>query len=180
MSCNYSRHIKKEYPENLFCTILEIENYDIDEDYSKALNYVLERLPERSQRILKLRFKGKLSLVKIGHEFSVTNQRIRRIIEDSCKTLKLYKNKSYLLDGYVQAKLHEENLKVNGISLIYDLPVSTLDLTNRSINYINRASIVTVGELVKFIESRGEDWNRNIRNLGIVSRKEVEEVLKIL
>ena len=84
-----------------------------------------------------------------------------------------------MINGYVKAKQHEEIVKDNGISLIYDLPVSALDITNRSINYVNRAGIMTVGELVKFIKSRGEDWNRVIRNFGIVSKEEVEEVLKI-
>jgi predicted DNA-binding protein YlxM (UPF0122 family) len=178
MDNTYSKYIKKAYPENLFCTILETDHYDIDEDYILALNHVLKQLPERTQQILNLRYKERISLSKIGQLFSITNQRIRSIIENTCKILRLYKHKTYLVNGYKKGREEVENMKIHGIKAMYDLPISCLEISHRSIRQIGYTGIRTIGELVDFINQRGEEWHHKIRNIGKASKEEMERELK--
>ena len=177
MDNTYSKHIKKPYPENLFCTILETDHYAINDDFIMGLNHVLNQLPQRSQQILTLRYKERLTLSKIAHKYSITNSRIRDIIEHACKTLRLYKYKTYLVKGFNKASEEAEHMKIHGIEAMYDLPISSLELSNRSTWKMTYAGIRTVGDLVAFIHRGGQEWHHKIRNLGIVSKKEVEKEL---
>lgn len=118
-----------------------------------------------------------MSLVKIGEKFSVTSSRIRDIIQHAFKTLRLYKYKTYLVKGFKKASEEAEDMKIHGIEAMHDLPISSLDLTNRSIWKMTYAGIRTVGDLVAFIHRWGQAWHHKIRNFGMVSKEEVEKEL---
>ena len=102
--------------------------------YGEAMNAFLERLPERSQAIVKARFgigggKAK-TLEEIGSLYSITRERVRQVICSALEQLKkalLHEERFAIISKTVESTL----AKKNGI-MVSDELVKTLSHGNKS------------------------------------------------
>ena len=93
---NYSTYYKKdEWPHNFLYDIVNASEYwmepfdELPADFENSLAYVLNSLPDqRGGIILRMRYKEKLTLEKIGEHFDLTKERVRQIIRDQMQEIR--------------------------------------------------------------------------------------------
>lgn len=183
---------KKNYPANLL-TVLhlnELLGTDIDyekltEDQMKGVEYMLSALTERERTVLHCRYRDGMTGKEITARYHLTEKRVRSIIEEAFKKIRVEAWLFYAANGYeANRKRMKEQLKTaesvfctaRGITdrtHIFYQGIECLDLPVKIDNSLKRAGIRTVRELLIFICSDG-----HARNFGGISFSLVCDRLK--
>lgn len=179
--------LKEPYPKNLFLILKEDRRYgshipidNITEDIKNGLEFAITSLPVRDQRIIKMRYKDKMTYSSIAKEFDLSVERIRTLEHRALVRLmypQLLRYLKYGLNGYkemcAQAKAEREN---QYSADKYQIRIIEMDIGIRAQNRL----IAKGYEKVKDIIDLTDDEINNIRALGKKSRADVALALKKL
>lgn len=178
---------KKTYPANLLSAVRFNEIFEADLDYKnltddqmKGLNYLLSRMTEREQIIVRNYFVDGMSRKAIGMKYAGMNEnRVRQIIAHALKKMKGREWAAYVLDGYearsvslekaliIEETRYLKNYKIVGKKHAYYQDLTVLNLPKRIITGLGRAGVTTVRDLIIWVSFEG--WVDRTRNLGSVS-----------
>lgn len=195
-----------EYPLNLLCAIEGTSEEDFDKnvpaDIIGTLDYLLDRLDEKSHDIILSRYKDKETYEQISKRHGVSRERIRQISQLAIRRLRCKRARRLLECGIaeyiaqeriaaaknaVSEELADAVSKINiiaeslnldirfGRNAALSMPIGELDLSPRSFNSLARAGLKTVGDIVNV----GPDLSK-IRNFGSKCYDEVAAKLYTL
>ncbi len=182
---NKSRNISDEpYPMNLLIALNEhnvmgtpLSLEDLTEDNFVGLEIALTTLPERVQKMIRLRFVERQAYSKIGEPFGIGAERVRFLIQDGLRKLRYPSVYAYIKYGKQgnterRARLAEENKAI----LIDKMQIKVTDM-GISVRATNR--LIAVGcQTVKDVVALNEEKIKNIRNLGKLSIQEIASKLE--
>ena len=186
---------KEPYPRNLFLTLEEDKWFDmhldtenITEDMIEGLEYAISTLQPRDQRILKMRYKDKMTLSAIGREYDLSVERIRTIehrarirlrhppllgyikygkqaYEKRCADIEAEREKRYDEEKY-QTKIFDLDMPVRAQNRLvakgYRIVRDIVDLTEEEIigiQYLGRKGIIDVAKALRAIGITDTVWN---------------------
>lgn len=193
------------YPYNL---IEDILGYPVEslltEDQKNGLEMLLTRLTPKEEMVLKFRYSDGMTLLEIGNKINVTQERVRQIVLQALRKLRVPARKNYIINGAVgndlikeyscklkelkqREAVFEERIKsLTEEKSLYDevYPYTKnqyseafmdLSFSVRVFNCLARSNIHTVHDLIQFIE---DGKLLSIRNLGKKSADEIIQKLK--
>jgi len=153
----------------------------------EGLNYVLSQLDERKRSMLYMRYAEYKTYEQIGESFGITTNRARDIIARALRQLRHPSKIRYVLHGlYYYKTLQEEERqreerykniqknKTEGV-LLSDME----EISVRTYNCLYRKGFNFLNEVNKFIKVKGPEWYREIPNLGVKSKDEVEKAIEL-
>lgn len=202
------RDVNSIFPFNLLQDIMEDYEYQYEFSTMTVKRVMQERLSERENKVLELRYGRNFTLEDIGKEFGVTRERIRQVEAKAIRKLRhpttlrsmsvvpydkyqslLYENeimKKSLEDNQKVIDEQNENFKSLGIGEItlekndiYSKPIEYLELSVRSFNCLRRKGIRTVKDIVDYAKEHNGNLGE-IRNLGRKSAFEIDSKLTML
>lgn len=192
------------YPANLLIDIRGITTLELPQKLTKdvlaSIHYALSTLEEREQSVLQGVYEESLSLVDIGEQMGLSNERVRQIkvkalrkLREPCRWNYIFHgiagyckarataeyNKGYskgYTDGYRHGRFDQENnIKHSyGPDDLLAQPVEYLNLSTRAQQCLFLHGCETVGDVVRLTE----DVIRATRNLGRKSADEIARKLK--
>jgi len=190
--------ISDRYPWNLAGAVLGItdEDDELYKVYIPALLKSLTELPDREQKILKLRYVNHMTYEQCGGQFGVTRNRIMQIEHKALRRLRHPRHwKHWMMDTmdealkakeqYSKLELENEILRSKlarfkqetGIDVEdkteepkgIDIPIEDLELSVRSYNCLKRVGVRNISDM--------EGWTvenfMKVRNLGRKSMMEI-------
>lgn len=193
------------YPYNL---IEDILGYPVEsiltEDQKNGLEMLLTKLTPKEEMVLKFRYSKGMTLLEIGNEINVTQERVRQIVMQGLRKLRAPARKNYIINGAVgndlikeyncklkELKQREAALEEKANSLVeekslydevfpytknqYSEAFMDLSFSVRVFNCLARSNIHTVHDLIQFVE---DGKLLSIRNLGKKSADEIIQKLK--
>ena len=177
------------YPWNLIRAVVG-NNDDVYKVYVPVFDICVQHLTLREQRVLELRFVHGFTYEQVGHNFSVTRERIRQIEAKALRKLRspMFR-KQYLMDTLGKAfeidaerarlerrvfdlekRLSEyENVPKTEIKEMPLIDIADMELSVRGYNCLKRAGINYVNDLEEMTIER----LKKVRNLGWKSIQEV-------
>ena len=144
-----------KYPQNLIYDVLGKTSDAPDIDAS--VEYILSaRLTEREASMLKMRYKDLMTYNEISKNYNLTANRIVHIIAKAQRKLRHPKNSKYLTLGVAEIMANEKEKllmklqenKKQGKKLAEHYTIEELDLSIRSANFLLRAGLRTVGDVL--------------------------------
>lgn len=193
-------YLQEEYPKNLLLTMRTSWELDFPEEITKdmaaGIEYVIFKLEEREQQVIRLRYKERKSYAEIGKVFQVTGTRVQQIEARAFRNLRFPFNWSFIKYG-VSGMLKKSN--TNGYKQGYkkgyfdaiedfmtvwnslskledklDQPIKELPLPSRAVNALFREGYTTVKDIVPLSSKE----IREIKNLGKSSAQNVAKALQ--
>ncbi|MGN0240933.1 MAG: helix-turn-helix domain-containing protein [Candidatus Weimeria sp.] len=186
------------YPYNLIDSITEGLPDDksiivpVTEDQKRGLEHALSGLSDDEYFCIKEIYARRKTLDETGQRLGgLTRERARQITVKALRKLRHPSNLNYLrygLEGWEKIKAEKEkekktkvfpqpegqsSQKMRAVKLD-DIP----SLSIRTCNCLMRADLGTLGDIADFIVQNGKYWSKRIRNLGKVSIKEIDDVLR--
>lgn len=168
---------------------------EMTEDIRNAVIYLISKLQPREQQVIKLRFVERKTFSEIGKIITVTQERVRQILNHVGREIRTPWNWKYIqygMEGYVRhiakseyergyqegyemAKLEIENgIESVRRTSILDEPIETLNLSIRSKNGMVRKNCSLIKDVVNLTAEEID----GIRNFGIKSAIETANKLK--
>ena len=167
--------------------IFKDENVEITEDMKDGYNFVLTNISEKYQRILELRYKKYMTLEGVGKEIGANQNRVSQLLQKSLVNFRNPKNFKYIKYGkYYIEKLSEEKErrfkkyediiknKTKGVLL-----EEMAEISARTYLRLKHKGFKTLNEVCDFIKEYGQDWYRQIPDLEIKSKLEVEAAIEL-
>ncbi len=178
---------RKTYPANLlsavrfneiFETHLNYEN--LTGDQLKGLDYLLSKMTEREQIVVRNYFVDGMSRKAIGMKYAgMSENRVRQIIAHALKKMKGREWAAYVLDGYearsvslekaliIEETRYLKNYKIVGKKHAYYQDLTVLNLPKRIVTGLGSAGVTTVRDLIIWVSFEG--WVDRTHNLGSMS-----------
>jgi len=195
------RDVNSIFPFNLLQDIMEDCEYQYEFSTMTVKRVMQERLSERENKVLELRYGRNYTLEDTGKELGVTRERIRQVEAKAIRKLRhptilrsmsvvpYDKYQSLLYENEIMKKCLEDNQNENLKSLgsgeitlekldIYSKPIEYLEISIRTFNCLRRKGIRTVKDIVDYAEEHNGNLGE-IRNLGRKSVLEIDGKLKM-
>lgn len=190
--------LDRAYPENLILELYKENHWAdipqiISEDQKAGLEHVLPDLTEREAIIIKERYEAHKPIRTLAEEYDLEERRIRSILGRAKRKLRCPERAAYMIHGFhfmkqkeqqeaEKAEQRTESLiadaeKKTGISDLGNLSVSSLGLSTRVSNIMERNYITTFYELTDLFLNRYEDA-LGFRNCGELALQEVAAKLR--
>lgn len=179
------------YPYNVIKEVLMYENIsisDISEDMVEGYYYALTTLPknQQGQEIVELKFKERMTYSEIGEKLGENRDTISRYKNKAFRQLRHPSRSKYIKYGLKNVIVREEkqrqNIKkhddIQGKEDSANLPLKKEELGSRAYSALYRKGFGTLNEVNEFIKESGENWWKDIRNIGAKTAIEVENVIK--
>ena len=179
--------LKEPYPLNFLLTvqldgIFHIEplaNEDIKQDNIDGLLYAMSLLPERTQKMIRLRFEERQSFGKIAETMGLSLERVRYLISDAEVKLRRPNLYGYIKYGKLgrelrRAQLEEE--KRNKVVEPMQIEVRDMGLSVKATNRLIAKGCDVVADVVAL----KKDEILNIKMLGKAMRQEIASKLESL
>lgn len=109
---------EEPYPMNLMLLVNDgvfmfepLKNEDIEQDNIDGLLYAVTLLPERTQKMIRLRYEERQTYNKIGKAMGITAERVRYLLRDAESKLRRPNLYGYILHGKLGRELHHTQLE---------------------------------------------------------------------
>lgn len=179
--------LKEPYPLNFLLTvqldgIFHIEplaNEDIKQDNIDGLLYAMSLLPERTQKMIRLRFEERQSFGKIAETMGLSLERVRYLISDAEVKLRRPNLYGYIKYGKLGCELRRAQLeeeKRNKVVEPMQIEVRDMGLSVKATNRLIAKGCDVVADVVAL----KKDEILNIKMLGKVMRQEIASKLESL
>ena len=179
--------LKEPYPLNFLLTlqldgIFHIEplaNEDIKQDNIDGLLYAMSLLPERTQKMIRLRFEERLSFNKIAELMGLSLERVRYLINDAEVKLRRPNLYGYIKYGKVGRELRRARLKEEKRNKVVDpmqIEVRDMGLSVKAMNRLIAKGCDVVADVIAL----KKDEILNIKMLGKTMRQEIASKLESL
>ena len=166
----------------------DISISDISEDMVEGYYYALTTLPknQQGQEIIELKFKEKMTYREIGKKLGKNIDTISRYKNKAFRQLRHPSRSKYIKYGLNNVIAKEEKQKQN-IKKYDDIQekedsanilLKREKLGSRAYNALYRKGFSTLNEVNEFIKENGENWWKDIRNIGSKTAIEIEKVIQ--
>ena len=171
---------RKNWPENLYCAVFELEEYpDMPDDVSETLTYLLGTLKPKEQIVLEMRFIEGMTLAAIGRMIGVTRSRAGQVLAKSLRKLRHHSRREYMENGIsmmpdeIPSTIEESKLNLDEYQ---HQSIDILPLTMRTYNILRRTGLVTIGAILE----KSPEELRALRGMGKHGSAEVRRSLDLL
>ena len=184
---------RKNYPENILDALhinreinccLQFD--ELTEDQYKGIEYVFSILSEREQIVFRHYFVEGMTRKAIAEKYSVTEYRIKQIIDRALRKYRMNKEWLYYIANgyegnseYLSSQLEKEEMAyrerfgITDKTHLYYQDFNVFEFPARIHNPLNKKGIKTVRDLIVFVCS-----SDRVRNFGDLSAKTVCDALK--
>lgn len=174
---------EEPYPMNLMFLVNDsvfmfepLKSEDIEQDNIDGLLYAVTLLPERTQKMIRLRYEERQTYNKIGKAMGITAERVRYLLRDAESRLRRPDLYGYILHGKLGRELHrtqreeEKNAAVDKMQI----EIRDMGLPISSANRLIARNCDTVADVVAL----SKDEIMQIKMFGTVSRHDVAKKLE--
>lgn len=175
---------EEPYPMNLMLLVNDgvfmfepLKNEDIEQDNIDGLLYAVTLLPERTQKMIRLRYEERQTYTKIGKAMGITAERVRYLLRDAESKLRRPDLYGYILHGKLGRELRRAQLEEEKKNTAVDkmkIEVRDMGLPIRAANRLIARNCDTVAD----VAALSKDEIMQIKMLGAVSRHDVAEKLE--
>lgn len=178
--------LNEPYPMNLLLIVNDsfsrsepLATEDIRQDNIDGLLYAVTLLPERTQKMIRLRYVERQTFKKIGETLGISTERVRYLVDEAGRKLRSPALYGYIKYGKIgreerRARLEEERRK-NELDVMKK-PIDELDLTTRAEIRLIAKGCHTIGDVV----AMKRDEILSIRMFGSASIRAVATKLESL
>ena len=171
------------YPMNFMFTVNDgffftepLANEDIQQDNIDGLLYAVTLLPERTQKMIRLRFEERQTYGKIGEMLGISAERVRYLLSDAEAKLRRPDLYGYIKYGKVGRELRCAQLEEEKKNAVVDpMQIDVRDM-GLSVKAMNR--LIAKGcDIVADVAALKKADIMNIKMLGAITRKEIADRL---